>query len=142
MALVESKPGIRNLFVYGSLMNEFVFQKVTGVQLQGQPAMLSDYKRVQVKHKPYPACYYNSGSKVNGIVVKIESIDTIAKLDEFESILYKRITVIAQCNGPCEVDIYIWNTDLDLLSDQEWSFEDFVRDRLPHWDELHSESDL
>jgi gamma-glutamylcyclotransferase (GGCT)/AIG2-like uncharacterized protein YtfP len=143
-AVVEAKAGIRPMFVYGSLMNEMVFSKVTGIAMpKPTPGSLEHYRRVQVKGKPYPACYYQKNASVQGYVVSIDSEAILCKLDQFESDLYKRITVpVNTIDGMIEADVYIWNKAEALLNDKEWSYEEFVRDRLPHWDEVQAESDL
>jgi gamma-glutamylcyclotransferase (GGCT)/AIG2-like uncharacterized protein YtfP len=143
-ATVEAKPGIRPMFVYGSLMHPFVFSKICNIPMpQNDSATLTGFKRVQVKNKPYPACISSPGNVVQGLLVHINDEEMLQKLDVFESELYKRITVsVSTCKSTQEADVYIWDKDLSLLDDNEWSFTEFVEKRIHTWDEIQSESDL
>jgi gamma-glutamylcyclotransferase (GGCT)/AIG2-like uncharacterized protein YtfP len=143
-AVVEAKTGVRPIFVYGSLMNEMVFSKVTGLSMpKSALGTLADYRRVQVNGKPYPACYFQKGASVQGMIISIDSEIVIHKLDQFESDLYKRITVsVSTTDGIIEADVYIWNKAKALLNDNDWDYAEFVQKRLPQWDEVQSESDL
>ncbi|KAJ3029821.1 hypothetical protein HDV00_009433 [Rhizophlyctis rosea] len=78
---------------------------------------------------------------VDGVVVYAQTFEEISWLDQFESEDYTRTTVTVYLTPsnpsdppqPLEVDTYIWTAPLSDLTDREWSYEEFVRDRLDAW---------
>ncbi|KAI8914185.1 Butirosin biosynthesis, BtrG-like protein [Gorgonomyces haynaldii] len=129
------------IFVYGSLISPIVYDNVMqGIKRQQErrvPAVLRGYRRVCVRNAPYPALIQEEG-QVEGVLVFVENQDQIDALDRFETDMYKRIsvqTIVKESWGDRQVEafVYLWNDAQDKLLDQEWSYEDFEKNKLPQW---------
>ncbi|KAJ2997571.1 hypothetical protein HDV02_005383 [Globomyces sp. JEL0801] len=132
---------IRPIFVYGSLMADAVFKKITKIDNPKKlgTGILKGYKRVQVMSAPYPAILKEDNSEVVGFLYDIPNIQLWDLLDQYESDLYKRITVdviLQQEKGiqSVKADVYLWNANINQLSQLEWDYDDFVKNKLPGWD--------
>ncbi|KAJ3309998.1 hypothetical protein HDV04_005500 [Boothiomyces sp. JEL0838] len=140
-AIVETDGKLRPVLVYGSLLSDIVFSKVTKITPKRiSNVILKDYKRVKVDNAPYPAIYPSEGAQVVGDLCEVGA-DIIELLDRFESSLYKRITVnvlvtLEKGIQSVEADVYVWNQDLSKLSIYEWDYEYFKTYLLPGWSEV------
>ncbi|KAJ3275600.1 hypothetical protein HDV01_007603 [Terramyces sp. JEL0728] len=140
-SLAETDGKLRPILVYGSLLNDDVFSKVTKIIPKRTPnVVLKGYKRVKVDNAPYPAVYPSPGSQVVGDLCEVGA-DIVDILDRFESNLYKRITVsvfvtLEKGIQSMEADVYVWNQELSKLSIYDWDYEYFKTHLLPNWEEL------
>jgi gamma-glutamylcyclotransferase (GGCT)/AIG2-like uncharacterized protein YtfP len=118
------------LFVYGSLINDLIYNKVTGSDLNPlKNATLDDYRRARVIGQVDPAMYPDPNHNVTGLLISVTE-DGISLLDEFETDDYKRITVAV--NGEA-VFGYIWNNSYEELEEREWSYDAFVKNDMNKW---------
>lgn len=115
-----------NAFTYGSLMLSFVFQRVTGRSPRSIDARLQHWKRFQVKGESFPAIMPSLGDTVQGILWVGITQEELRKLDDFEGVLYQRVSVdvtdSAGLRYPAEV--YRW-TKTDGLIDTPWDLDWF-----------------
>ncbi|TPX70211.1 hypothetical protein SpCBS45565_g01978 [Spizellomyces sp. 'palustris'] len=127
----------RPIFCYGTLMSAAVYCKVVGTASAplSKPATLVGYRRRQVRGATYPAITpATADDKVEGLVVHVETHDQVRLLDLFESDDYERQTVRVHLAGEAvDVDVYVWASGDNLLSKEDWDFEDFLQNRLQEW---------
>ena len=106
------------------------------------PAMLHGHCRHRVLHADYPAVVPEKGHCVRGVVATGLTDANMVKLDYFEGSEYvrKRADVkLLQKYGEREVEgatktvwVYIF-IQPDALTEGEWDFEEFRRQRLRFW---------
>jgi gamma-glutamylcyclotransferase (GGCT)/AIG2-like uncharacterized protein YtfP len=102
------------------------------------PAKLCGYKRVQVLDAPYPAIIEAEDHTVDGLLLELDNYSQLNKLDLFETDMYRRITVqVLVGNAATDAFAYLWNRDMELLIDQEWDYDYFVKHLLPFWTDLN-----
>ena len=83
---------MNNLFAYGSLMYEQVWQALFGEVFVGEVATLEGYSRRRIKGDVYPVIFPGDGS-VQGILFRNLTEAIVEKLDRFEGDLYQRVQV-------------------------------------------------
>ena len=83
---------MNNLFAYGSLMYEQVWQALFGESFVGENATLEGYRRRRIKGDVYPVIFPGDGS-VEGILFRDLTEAIVEKLDRFEGELYRRVQV-------------------------------------------------
>ena len=84
---------MKNIFVYGSLLNKTLRTNVLGHEVEGEQDILENYTMdthsVLVR---YPTVIKSDGELVKGEVFKVSDSD-IEKMDRYESHYYKKIEV-------------------------------------------------
>ncbi|MCJ1246831.1 hypothetical protein MMC30_004040 [Trapelia coarctata] len=120
-----------------------------------KPALLHNYTRRKIRGRDYPAIIPTSlptdpsttngdtpAPCVRGTLVTGLTDGDIYRLDIFEADEYERrkvkVKVLGGKDGSEEVeeveaDAYIWSESMDMLEDEEWNFEDFVREKMSRW---------
>lgn len=98
----------QKLFVYGSLKDPEVQEKVMGKIVKGTPDVLVGYKKdtVHLYGMTYPALVPAGGGRIEGLVLEVMDEDFIP-LDEYETDAYKRIT--EKLESGTEAFVYILN---------------------------------
>ena len=118
---------MKNLFVYGTLMFDEVWQKLTTNEYTRTPAVLTHFQRVTVRNETYPAIFRSIKSHTNGILIHHVSGADIKLLDRFEGNYYRRIQVVVDSNNKKYLaDVYvIKNRFRKILTGMEWFPEEF-----------------
>lgn len=116
-----------NLFVYGALMYDEVWNRIVSGEFRKTNAELSGYRRLAVKDEDYPGLVKSSGTVEGYIWFGIDD-ENLKKLDVFEGEYYERISAFAVDNtgNKIEVDIYYFrNKYHHLFEDHEWDVKKF-----------------
>ncbi len=81
------------VFVYGTLQFPDVAEVVTGRRLEGTRARLDGFARYQVRGEPFPGIVPAEGATVSGLVYDGIDAAALARIDDFEGTLYRRVGV-------------------------------------------------
>ena len=114
---------MKNIFVYGSLMFDDVWNRVVQHRYEKQPAVLQRYKRLSVKGKTYPGLVKSFNSKVEGVVYFDITAQDIRRLDKFEGKYYRKMPVKVLCANGYKVSAraYVFNRRYRrLLGTSKW----------------------
>ncbi len=80
-----------NLFVYGSLMSDTVWQAVTGTLCPAIPATARGWEVRAIRHASYPGLVPAPPDAIaHGLLRTGVSMDALRQLDEFEGSFYER----------------------------------------------------
>lgn len=84
---------MERLFVYGTLQDSAVQQKVFGRTAKSTPAQLNGYKKgqVEIHGTIYPIAIADSSASITGQVLEVSEEELIL-MDEYETEAYQRIT--------------------------------------------------
>lgn len=121
-----------NLFVYGALMYEEVWNRIVSGNFKKIAGSISGYRRLAVKDEDYPGLVKGAG-QVGGFIWLGVDRKNLNRLDEFEGEYYQRISVTATDNTQqqLDVDVYYFREQYrKLLVNREWSVDDFERQGL------------
>ncbi len=117
------------LFVYGTLMCEDIFEKVTGIIPIAQKATLRGFRRFSIKNEHYPGVVGQDGYQVEGLVYDNIPEQCWELLDSFEGDMYHRRAVkIHLVNGKI-VDAFVYVVKAEythLMEECDWSLGRFV----------------
>jgi len=117
------------VFTYGSLMFENVFEGVTGERCQNQRATLKQWSRHALLNKTYPGAVTNRDqlAQIDGVLWLQVSDLALLKLDSFEGCPYCRelVTVLTENGTPQKAWIYRW-VDESLICG-EWDVAKFTQ---------------
>lgn len=119
---------MKNLFVYGTLMFDEVWQQLTVKKYHRTRAFLPHFQRVTIKNETYPAVFRSIKSTTDGVLIHNISGNDIRQLDRFEGKYYKRcsVTVYTHDNKTFPAEVYvIKNRFRKLLTSKEWQPEEF-----------------
>ncbi|MFN3630372.1 MAG: gamma-glutamylcyclotransferase family protein [Casimicrobiaceae bacterium] len=84
----------RHIFTYGSLMFERVWRRVVQGAYASEPGEIRGFRRLAVKDQDYPAIVADrDGGPVGGVLYRDVSPEDVARLDQFETDAYVRLTV-------------------------------------------------
>jgi len=121
-----------DLFVYGTLMVPEVMRRVCGHGRPGEPALLHDHRRRQVRGEVYPAIVPRVGEAVGGILYRGMTPVQLAALDAFEGRMYRRevVTVVVGARVLAAASYVLAPGLRHLLSDADWSLDEFVANGL------------
>jgi gamma-glutamylcyclotransferase (GGCT)/AIG2-like uncharacterized protein YtfP len=123
---------MRNLFVYGALMYNEVWNSIVVGKHEKISAQLPGYKRLKVKDEEYPGIVTGDGT-VKGFIWFDVDDENISRLDNFEAKCYERVEEYAQdMNGQdIKVDVYrIRENYKTILEDVEWDIKHFEKSGL------------
>lgn len=81
---------------------------------------------------------------MDGCLVRFDTASQRRRLDDFEGELYKITTTVVSVRDSegeltgetVEADMYLWDGDDELLSEDGWELETFVNERLEDWLDL------
>lgn len=118
---------MRNIFVYGSLMFDDVWHRLTANRYRKVDAELEGYIRLKVKGEDYPGIIPSADNRVSGEVIFNVSADDIKQLDVFEGEYYYRETVkVLSGSTAYQAETYVFRKKYQsLLSNEEWQIEGF-----------------
>lgn len=113
---------MKNIFVYGSLMFEEVWNQLAQTHYNKIDAQLSGFTRLKVKGEEYPGIIPSSGKEVIGKLYLDVCASDIEQLDIFEGEFYQRSQVIVLSDkNEYVADTYIFKPKYQtLLSGKEW----------------------
>jgi gamma-glutamylcyclotransferase (GGCT)/AIG2-like uncharacterized protein YtfP len=114
---------MKNVFVYGSLMFDGVWNRIVQHHYEKHTAVLSGYKRLSVKGERYPGLVKSFDSSVKGVVYFDVTAQDINRLDKFEGEYYRKIPVTVSCETAREVnaDVYLFNkSNRRSLNNTQW----------------------
>lgn len=121
-----------DVFTYGSLMYDDVWQRVVSGRYEKKRAALYGYVRKSIDGEVYPALIKGEGITEGEIYLSVSSED-ILKLDCFEGEMYERVLgqVISDGGVTFSCFFYVFRKEYsDLLRDAEWRCEDFERNGI------------
>lgn len=123
---------MKDLFVYGTLMFDEVWQRLIRNKYKRTPAILPHFQRLAIKNETYPAIIRAMNSNTHGILVHHVSCSDIKLLDRFEGKYYRRIPVIVNAtNKKYPADVYVINNRFrKILTDREWLPEKFSKQHI------------
>ena len=119
---------MKNIFVYGSLMFDGIWNRVVKRQYQKQSALLPGYMRLAVKGKSYPGLIKSVNSSVQGMIYFNVTARDIKRLDKFEGRYYRKVPVTVVCEGnhKYHARAYLFaRSKINLLSRKPWDPEYF-----------------
>ena len=127
---MRSDDAASRLFVYGTLMMPVVLHAVCGQRLPARAASLAEFGRYRLRRRVYPAIVAEPGALTMGLLV--EGLDAVLWqcLDNWESTLYIRQTVLVQTaeGAALAAQTYVLaaqhHAELDTAP---WSPEEFER---------------
>ena len=118
-------------------------------QLNIRPALLQGFRRHRVLHADYPAILPCDQSTVRGTLVTGLTDGDLWRLDIFEGDEYERRKVTArelkyegdinveptedQLGASVEAETYVWISPETRLEDNEWDFQEFVKEKMWAW---------
>lgn len=96
------------LFVYGTLQDERLVERLLGRRLTWQPAVLEGYCRMLDASIGYPVVHPLAGASVDGRLLEDVDHDALAALDAYEGHEYRRVTVRVQTSDGRAVDAFTY----------------------------------
>lgn len=120
---------MKNVFVYGTLMYDEVWNIVVGGKHKKTGAQLKGYKRFKIKGEEYPGIVKGKGT-VKGFVRLDVDEANVSRLDCFEAEEYERVEEYVQDqNGQdIKVDVYrIREEYKPMLEDHDWDLDNFEK---------------
>jgi len=96
------------VFVYGTLQNEHLVERLLGRRLPWQPAVLEGYCRMLDASIGYPVVHPLAGASVDGRLLDGVDEKALAALDAYEGREYRRVTVRVQTSDGRAVDAYAY----------------------------------
>lgn len=127
-----------HLFTYGTLMDSEIMNRVSGASHRSRKASLSHYVRKRVRGEAYPAIIRNPADSVDGVIYYHVSSEAFDRLDRYEGSLYTRRQVIVVCGNGYRVAAQTYVVKpraAHLLSEEDWSYEHFLRHDKPFFQE-------
>jgi gamma-glutamylcyclotransferase (GGCT)/AIG2-like uncharacterized protein YtfP len=119
-----------NLFVYGTLMDEEIWNQIVRGRYERLPARLDGYGRRRVQGENYPGLIEEEKGHVHGVIYFDVAGEEVERLDRFEGKEYQRIKVrVALEEGKnLECETYLFKKIYRArLTDQDWDFEAFIK---------------
>lgn len=98
----------RHLFVYGTLMFPQVMDAVTGRSFASVPAVLDGYARYRMRGANYPGIVPTPGARVSGVLYRGLDPQSLARLDRFEGMPYRRAAVRVTTVDGEELDAFAY----------------------------------
>lgn len=120
---------MRNIFVYGTLTYDEVWNSIVQSKREKTGAQLKGYKRLKVKKEEYPGIVKGEGT-VRGFVRFDVDETNVARLDDFEADEYERVEEYVQDkNGQdIKVDVYRIREEYKyILEDHDWDLSNFEK---------------
>lgn len=129
--MVREREEVNNLFAYGTLMIDEIFQKFTKTPLQKSKGFLKGYECYQLKNRSYPGMIVGKGL-VNGIIYHQLAEKDFLSLDAYEGEEYLRIKVLVNTTTTEQIQAwtYIYKDEFkDNLLHQPWSLEWYYQNK-------------
>ncbi len=129
-----------NLFTYGTLMDAAIMHKVCAEQFPSRAAVISGYVRKKLIDEVYPGIIEQPDASVQGRVYFNVSTQALQYLDDFEGDYYQRKAVIALLDDgeAVQAETYVMTAaSASLLSQEDWSLEEFLHRDKPLFEEKY-----
>lgn len=118
-----------NIFTYGSLMFDAIWERVIGVEYEKHTARIHGYRRQALKNFTYPALIAGPEEEfVDGVVYLNVHPGDVNTLDRFEGEYYQRIGLpcILKDGSTIEADTYLFrNKYRQMLDEKPWDVKKF-----------------
>jgi len=114
---------MKNIFVYGSLMFDDIWNRIVKRRYDKQSALLPGYKRLAVKGESYPGLVKSFNSSVEGVIYFNVTAQDIKRLDKFEGRYYRKVpvTVISDTGHLHKARAYLFvRHKRNLLAHKPW----------------------
>lgn len=148
----DTAPNPRPVFIHGTLCaTQLLAWVLTGDASRTDdikhlicPARAENIARHSLHGRDYPAAVKEPGSFTTGYLLRPQTRSQRKKLDDFEGEAYQVTAIeVSLLDDTAEAvetgigaDIYIWNGEEHLVSDQAWDLQWFIRERLEDWLDL------
>jgi len=99
---------VSRLFVYGTLRDDAVVQRLLGHRLFGRPAVLTGFRRAVDSGHGYPVIHPEEGATVPGTLLDGVDTEALAILDDYEGVHYRRIVVEVVTLDGRALDAYVY----------------------------------
>lgn len=122
-----------NLFAYGTLQLPLILRAVTGLELRGEPALLSGFRREGVRGTAYPAIVADPAAEVPGVLYRDLPRRALTALDRYEGDEYRREVhaVVMPGSGSALAACYVLLPHLQRrLDGRAWDLATFERMHL------------
>lgn len=118
------------VFVYGTLQDDILRDRLLGRRLVGRAAILKNYGLRAQLHDHLPAIVPSLDESVTGLLFEDIDAGDVARLDAYEIPFdYLPIDCIVTCEGQdMTAQVYLPTRDVSL-SDEEWSFETWLHEK-------------
>lgn len=116
-----------NLFVYGTLMDDDVWQSLGVREYDSSDAVLYGYERKKLRSVSYPAIRRYAAGAVNGRVFWDVDVDDLIQLDAFEGDEYCRKMMRVKVNDTF-VKAFVYEIKPEFeheLTNEEWFLHSF-----------------
>ena len=123
------------IFAYGTLQVPEIFEAVTGTSAVSESAILPGYARYGIRGQVFPGIVPEAGASVSGRYYPDLDEDTLAKIDDYEDVLYDRLTVTVRVGGvqkPAETYVVAGRYH-DWLDGKPWRLETFREKHLARY---------
>ena len=120
---------MRHLFTYGTLMSPDIMHAVAGCRRDGEPALLSGFRRYAVKGADYPAIIESPEAEISGRLYRNLPSFAWQRLDRFEGNMYARLTraVLAEDGSEILAEVYVLKPAYrHCLTADDWDFDRFT----------------
>ena len=127
---------MKNLFAYGTLMCEDIFEDVSGCRCSHVSGKLAGYRRKAVQHEVYPAIFPDENATVNGLVYLDLADSAWPYLDAFEGDMYQRQSVQVHADDGrilSAMTYVIQPPFMHLIAPEDWDFEVFLEKGKPEF---------
>jgi gamma-glutamylcyclotransferase (GGCT)/AIG2-like uncharacterized protein YtfP len=121
------------LFCYGTLQFPEVMQALTGLRIDGRPAVLPDYACYVLRGEVFPGIVARHGASTAGVIYRGIGRRQLRLLDRFEGDCYHRIEVRASEAGGSRRRAWAYVVapyKLRLVSNETWHSEVFAEEHL------------
>ena len=111
-----------NLFVYGTLLDDEIWQNLIRRSYKRHSATLDHYQAFYVKNRNYPGLVQKKGKMVRGEIILSVTKTDFSRLDVYEGDLYERIQLnvkVDEKTVPAQVYI-VKKKYIKLLDSKEW----------------------
>ncbi len=98
----------RRLFVYGTLRDERLVERLLGRRLAWRPAVLEGYSRMLDAAIGYPVVHPLAGSSVDGRLLEDVDPEALTALDAYEGREYRRVTVRVRTSDGRAVEAFTY----------------------------------
>ncbi len=124
------------LFAYGTLEIPEIIEALTGRAYTGRRAVLEDWARYLLKDSEYPGGMPVKGAKIPGLIYEDFGETALMLVDHYEGELYERLQLVVKDEKGESVLCWVYvirPERRDVLTDQEWDRETFVKNHLANY---------
>lgn len=118
-----------NIFTYGTLMSEEIWNNVVMENYKFDKTKLSGFSKKKLKDREYPGLIKSEGSITDGVIYYDVAEEDVNRLDKFEGEEYERVKVIVEKDSDAiEAFTYLYKNEFsENILRLEWSYDDFLK---------------